>query len=427
MAEQKDVWILQLTRYFMTHCGYSRIRFITPGQVAQPDPDIWLTNPSARYLVLHLTVMPWAANRARWDQLRRQAASIRDLMHKQGSFLDICLDPQGQDEIGENEAHVSLYPEKTIPNDLKAAFPEIASVLFDVEDPGGQISELSQKIAETEQKDNLAARRRRQQRQQLKGSFSLTFKVCAAICVVVFLVLHLLMHRTGCSAVAAAVVCGAYYKAFINIFHDYWRLLTEGFVHIEFWHLLCNLYSLYVVSRVVEKEYGFVRTMAALLASTVVGNQFVYALDGNVVSVGLSGGIYGLCAIMVLIYQENGYFKVPSFRSNLIAAVGINLAVSFLPGVSLSAHLGGLAAGLFLGFLYRRGLSRTLKINFALCAVALVAVMGWLGGKNRQLDEVYLGTDYEVATVYDKLGWSTAAGHIRSRCAQYYEQGGYGG
>jgi membrane associated rhomboid family serine protease len=53
---------------------------------------------------------------------------------------------------------------------------------------------------------------------------------------------------------------------------DYWRLLTAGFLHSGLFHLLVNMYSLYVLGRLQESMWGHVRFLALYLIAGLGGS-----------------------------------------------------------------------------------------------------------------------------------------------------------
>ena len=64
-------------------------------------------------------------------------------------------------------------------------------------------------------------------------------------------------------------------------------------------------------------------------------------------TVGASGGMFGLVgATLVLSYRDAGFLGQASrSRRWLWLALLIGLAISFLPGVSMAGHVGGLIGG----------------------------------------------------------------------------------
>ncbi len=158
------------------------------------------------------------------------------------------------------------------------------------------------------------------------------------LCALVFLVI-----RTGkgsAGRLKKAVSCGCYDRERI-LRGQWWRLLTVGFTHIEAWHLLVNLYSLYALSAL-EELYGHLWFAVILFGSVTGGSLLELAVSKNRYSVGLSGGLYGLMFSYALISFTYGSGDLRS----LVLTIIINLAINFAPGIAWQAHIGGALTGL---------------------------------------------------------------------------------
>jgi len=135
-----------------------------------------------------------------------------------------------------------------------------------------------------------------------------------------------------------------------------WTILTNMFVHAEFWHFFGNMLVLFFFGRVVYKMMGGWRFLAIYFASGIAGN-LLYIWLGNPLSIaiGASGAVYGLAGTLVVLMPNMrvavwGIIPMPLWVMVLIFFV----AWSFFPGVAWQAHMGGLAVGLIAGFLFRR-------------------------------------------------------------------------
>jgi membrane associated rhomboid family serine protease len=136
---------------------------------------------------------------------------------------------------------------------------------------------------------------------------------------------------------------------------EYWRLWTVTLLHSpsDPLHLIFNMYALWLAGTIVERWYGPLRFLAFYLACAAAGSTASFAFGGDVPSVGASGAIFGLFGILL----AAGRVHHPVDRqsrgvvSQLMFLVLINIAFGFASGGSIdnAAHLGGLAAGLWLG------------------------------------------------------------------------------
>lgn len=133
---------------------------------------------------------------------------------------------------------------------------------------------------------------------------------------------------------------------------EYWRLWTVTLLHGSLIHLGFNMYALYLVGPIVERWYGSARFLLFYLACAAAGSVASFVFGGDVPSVGASGAVFGLFGLVLVA----GRLHHPVDRGSrmLVRQLGmlivINVAFGFaFPGIDNAAHLGGLAAGMFLG------------------------------------------------------------------------------
>ena len=417
MADQKRIWELQLMRYFITHKGYTQVRFVAATPNTPSDDDTWLANPNATYTIIHITRNPQPFNLARIDTIRQQAVSLTNVIRRTGRILDISLDVDGKYIDNGEITSIAVYPGAPLPDSVLSPLPDLNMVVFDVDDPDEEQSRLEKQINDYAMKNNNI---RERQKREIIDSFSKTFLVAAAISVPIYIASVIITKITGVSAVSTSVFLGSYYKAFVIIFKDFWRLLTAGFCHASFFHIWCNIFALFSVSKIVEDRLGFVKTFVIMLVSIVIGNVCVFIAEGNQVALGLSGGIYGLFASMLIVFWKNGYFKVPTLRRSILSNIYMNILISFLPNVSLIAHLGGFVTGLFMTFILDKETEKSLKINFIICSVLAIGALGFMAYRSFYLDKIYLGTDMEVAQIMEKFGLNSMARNLIEKVTAYY-------
>jgi rhomboid protease GluP len=175
--------------------------------------------------------------------------------------------------------------------------------------------------------------------------------VLLAINIVVFLAMTAL---GGSENVNTLVFFGAKYNPYI-IAGQYWRLLTACFVHVGIIHLLFNSYALYVFGSEVERRYGGGRFLALYLLSGVGGSTLSF-LGSPRLAAGASGAIFGLVGAMIAYFatyrEQFGAWGKRRLSSVLLVA-GYNLVFGFIAsGIDNYAHVGGLLAGLLIGWAY---------------------------------------------------------------------------
>jgi rhomboid protease GluP len=142
----------------------------------------------------------------------------------------------------------------------------------------------------------------------------------------------------------------------LTISGEWWRLLTNVFVHGGLLHIAFNMWCLWNLGQLCESLYGR-WTYATVYLICGIGASLASATwHPYVPSVGASGAIFGLAGALISAFKL-GEFSVPraalsgTLRS-LGAFVVYNLVFGFaLPGIDNAAHIGGLITGLIVGAL----------------------------------------------------------------------------
>jgi len=122
---------------------------------------------------------------------------------------------------------------------------------------------------------------------------------------------------------------------------EWWRPLTAAFLHIGPLHLVLNMLAVLVFGSELERQLGRWRFLALYLLSALGGAAAIQLFGDPLRPVaGASTAIYGLLgALGVLMIVRRQDLR------GLLTLLAINVFISFLPGVSLLGHLGGLVAG----------------------------------------------------------------------------------
>ena len=133
-----------------------------------------------------------------------------------------------------------------------------------------------------------------------------------------------------------------------------WRLITSAFLHSGFVHLALNMLSLYFLGSFAEVTFGRGRFLALYLTSGIAGGlAYLYFGSFNAPAVGASGAIFGLLGGVFGFAIRRGTFSTRNpVISQLLLLTVINLFLgATIPGVSNTAHIGGLLGGLVFGYL----------------------------------------------------------------------------
>src|SRR5262245_61943467 len=125
---------------------------------------------------------------------------------------------------------------------------------------------------------------------------------------------------------------------------EWWRLVAAFFVHIGLLHLGMNMYALWVLGSISEQMWGRWRFLALYVISGLAGNCVV-ALTASQGAAGASGAIWGVMTAFLVWVVLNRSALPPNLASTWMRQVGIclllNVAISFVPGISMAGHFGG--------------------------------------------------------------------------------------
>ena len=133
------------------------------------------------------------------------------------------------------------------------------------------------------------------------------------------------------------------------------RLFTSGFLHVDWMHLLFNMYALYLFGDIVAKILGTDDFVIIYIVSLLAGNLYslIYHRDEPYYSaVGASGAVSGILYSSILLYpaMELYLFFIPIPIPGYVFALGYILYSIYgmkkqLGNIGHAAHLGGAIGG----------------------------------------------------------------------------------
>ena len=128
---------------------------------------------------------------------------------------------------------------------------------------------------------------------------------------------------------------------------ELYRLITSIFLHGGLLHLLCNMYSLYVLGPQLESFFGKIKYTIIFIGSGIIGNLLsLVFLQETYVSVGASGAIFGLLGALLYFGYHYRVYLSGVIKSQIIPLIILNLAIGFFAtSINNLAHIGGLIGG----------------------------------------------------------------------------------
>jgi membrane associated rhomboid family serine protease len=171
----------------------------------------------------------------------------------------------------------------------------------------------------------------------------------------------------------------ALYGPAVDVGHDYWRLITSGFLHSGLLHIGFNMYILYWLGTMLEPSLGHARFLALYATSLVSGSFGALLLSSNSFTVGASGAVFGMLGAGILAMRARG---IDPMQSGLGITLVLNLGITFLiPNISIGGHLGGLFAGGIVGYLmFEVAERRRINMNIVYAISIVLGIALAIGG-----------------------------------------------
>ncbi len=161
---------------------------------------------------------------------------------------------------------------------------------------------------------------------------------------------------------------------------EWYRLLTNGFIHGGLWHIGGNMLVLFFLGRILEPGIGTPRFLAVYFASLFAGSLGALAMTPDALAFGASGAVFGVMAATFVIARGRG---VDALASTIGVLILFNIAFSFgVAGISLGAHIGGLVAGFLCALLViagDRGMLGRRRLQVEMAAMVAIAVLSIAG------------------------------------------------
>jgi membrane associated rhomboid family serine protease len=155
-----------------------------------------------------------------------------------------------------------------------------------------------------------------------------------------------------------------------------WRVITSMFAHSGIFHILFNMYALYLFGGQLEYLLGRARYLVLYFLAGIGGAAAVMVLAPGSAVLGASGAIFGLFTAYFVISRRLG-----ANATQLLIVIGLNFIIGFVPGFNISwqAHLGGAIVGALVALVLVSTRKRTQRglqvIGLAGVAVATLAAL----------------------------------------------------
>ncbi len=339
IIKSDDLLVMNLINYFITEENYK------PMIIHGINDEIWLENLDNNYKIVRI-VSHHIHNKEQLDFDKFKLSKIvKQVKRKTLSFkvkvLSIYTDIE--DEKILNNDDVLITKEKDINNPkLVSAFPDIVEKTNRKEDGLEYFIKVTDNINKKNEKRNKIAEKIFSYKQPI-----VTY-IIMAICIILFI----LMELSGGSTNSQTLLK---YGANLDVLvknGEYYRLFTCIFLHIGIMHLLCNMYSLYIIGREVENLFGKIKYIIIFILSGIFGSIMSLAFTHNTISAGASGAIFGLLGALLYFGMHYRTYLGETIKRSIIPIIVINLIIGFFAeGIDLAAHIGGLVGGVLVAMM----------------------------------------------------------------------------
>ncbi len=339
IIKSDDLLIMNLINYFITEENYK------PMIIHGVNDEIWLENLDNNYKIVRI-VSHHIHNKEQLDFDKfKLSRVVKQVKRKTLSFsvkvLNIYTDIE--DEKMLNNDDVLITKEKDINNPkLVNAFPDIVEKTNRKEDGLEYFIKVTDNINKNNAKRNKIAEK----------IFSYKQPIVTYIIMAVCIILFILMELSGGSTNSQILLK---YGANLDILvknGEYYRLFTCIFLHIGIMHLICNMYSLYVIGREVESLFGKVKYIIIFILSGIFGSIMSIAFTHNTISAGASGAIFGLLGALLYFGINYRTYLGEAIKRTIIPIIVVNLIIGFFAeGIDLAAHIGGLVGGVLVSMM----------------------------------------------------------------------------
>jgi len=158
---------------------------------------------------------------------------------------------------------------------------------------------------------------------------------------------------------------------------DWWRLVTNVFIHFGIIHIVMNMYCLYAVGVYLEPMLGKTRYITAYLSTGVLASLVsLWWHKEGVNSAGASGAVFGLYGLFLALLTTK---LIPeTVRNAQLKSIGIfvvyNLIYGMKGGIDNAAHIGGLVSGFVIGYLYAINIKKERQEQKAAWVLPLIVI-----------------------------------------------------
>ena len=332
--DKKDEIVMKLVHFLVTKENY------TPIVVNGVRNEVWLENVEGPYKIIRIN-SNYIHNKEQFNfdiyktnnvarQIKKKTLSWK--MNVLNIFLDLNDDVKLDsidhiDNIKVNDTQDLVHNQIVV-----EAFPNIEKDIINADNDVDLIVNVTNDINSKTAKEN------RKYEEVFKPKKIVVTYVLIALCTLIYILQILFPSLTTLGAVNGSLVRSG----------QVYRLVTGMFMHGSIWHLLCNMYSLYVIGCATENYFGKKKFLLIYFVSGIIGSMFSCIFNTGW-SLGASGAIFGLMGALCYFGYYYRLYMGKALYSEIIPVIVLNLALSLIvSNIDFYAHIGGLIGGVFI-------------------------------------------------------------------------------
>ena len=332
--DKKDEIVMKLVHFLVTKENY------TPIVVSGVRNEVWLENVEGPYKIIRIN-SNYIHNKEQFNfdiyktnnvakQIKKKTLSWK--MNVLNIFLDLNDSVKLNsinyiDNIKVNDTQDLVHNETVV-----EAFPNIEKDIINADNDVDLIVNVTNDINSKTAKEN------RKYEEVFKPKKIVVTYALMAICTLIYILQIFFPSLTALGAVNGTLVRNG----------QVYRLITSMFMHGSIWHLLCNMYSLYVIGCATENYFGKKKFLLIYLVSGIIGSMFSCIFNTGW-SLGASGAIFGLMGALCYFGYYYRLYMGKALYNEIIPVIVLNLALSIIvSNIDFYAHIGGLIGGVFI-------------------------------------------------------------------------------
>ena len=332
--DKKDEIVMKLVHFLVTKENY------TPIVVNGVRNEVWLENVEGPYKIIRIN-SNYIHNKEQFNfdiyktnnvakQIKKKTLSWK--MNVLNIFLDlndsVKLNSVNYiDNIKVNDTDDLVHNETVV-----EAFPNIEKDIINTDNDVDLIVNVTNDINSKTAKEN------RKYEEVFKPKKIVVTYALMALCTLIYIFQIFFPSLTALGAVNGTLVRNG----------QAYRLITSMFMHGSIWHLLCNMYSLYVIGCATENYFGKKKFLLIYLVSGIIGSMFSCIFNTGW-SLGASGAIFGLMGALCYFGYYYRLYMGKALYNEIIPVIILNLALSLVvSNIDFYAHIGGLIGGVFI-------------------------------------------------------------------------------